>query len=56
MKCPHCKGTGEAPIRLKQECIGCQKEITVTFKDVAEMVKGDGRVYCADCRQDNSHD
>lgn len=50
MKCPHCKGTGEAPIRLKQECVGCQKQLTVTFADTAEMLATEGRVYCKDCK------
>ena len=48
--CPHCKGTGKAPIKLPQECCGCQKKVTLTFDTHAEMIRHDGRVYCADCQ------
>jgi hypothetical protein len=48
--CSHCKGTGEALIKLQQECIGCQRKITVTFESTADLVKSDGRVFCADCK------
>ena len=48
--CPHCKGTGKAPLTLKQECIGCQRTLTVKFASIEEMVAGDGRVYCSECK------
>jgi hypothetical protein len=50
VRCPHCKGTGVAPIRLQQECVGCQRKLIVTFEDTAEMARSDGRVYCKDCQ------
>jgi DnaJ-class molecular chaperone len=51
-KCPHCKGTGVAPIRLPQECIGCQKKITVTFETTEEMLATEGRVWCSECKKE----
>jgi hypothetical protein len=49
-RCPHCKGTGEAPIKLQQECVGCQRKMTVVFETHEDMVRYDGLIYCRDCK------
>lgn len=47
--CPNCKGTGVAPLKLVQECVGCQRKMTVTFKAHEDLTRHDGVVYCSDC-------
>ncbi len=51
MRCPHCKGTGEAPTRLRQECLGCQRKVMVSFETTDDLAKHDGRVYCDECKR-----
>lgn len=48
-RCPHCKGTGEVPDKIEQECIGCQRKVTITW-DADRAAGYDGRVYCRDCK------
>ena len=50
MKCPQCKGTGEVPLKLQQECISCQRKVIMTFDSHEDFVRHDGRVYCDDCQ------
>jgi len=53
-KCPHCNGTGQAPIKLKQECVACQRKLSLTFKDHDEFMAfatKDGLVYCDECKK-----
>lgn len=50
-KCPHCKRTIPAPIKLPQECVGCQKRIIVTFESLADVAENSGFVYCTECKK-----
>lgn len=47
--CKHCNGTGEAPDRLRLECIGCQKPVWVTFRNNDELTEKCLNVRCAEC-------
>lgn len=53
-RCPHCKGTGQAPIKLAQECISCQKKVMVTFESASDLAQHDGAVYCDECKKRRS--
>jgi hypothetical protein len=47
--CHHCKGTGTAPEKITLECIGCQRPVTITYANIAELHKRCENVRCVDC-------
>lgn len=49
MRCPHCKGTGQAPGKITLECVGCQCRVTVTYFDTAELIEKSKDVRCRSC-------
>lgn len=54
MKCPHCKGTGEAPGKIKLECISCQCSVTVTYTSTSELIEKSKDVLCPECKKLNA--
>lgn len=50
-KCHHCDGTGTAPDRITLECIGCQKGVTVIYRDTAELRRKCEEIRCAECKK-----
>lgn len=50
MRCPHCKGTGEVPNKIKQECVNCQRTVVVSYETTAELIAMSPNILCAECK------